>query len=275
MTTIELINGECLEVMESMEPGTVDLFMCDLPYGVLASKEDVKCTKCDKGIKADGSICVCIKFNPNLYKTNFLTERRFKKTDVFFTENKGGTFGFINTWDKKINWERFWACYKRLRKNDKSPCLFFCQGKFMAEAIITNPDEFRMALVWDKITMTNFFDAGRRPCYNHEQILVFAKKAAYYNRVNYEGKCPTTIIRSDSNLISLRKTRYHPTEKPVDLYTKLISWYCPPGGLVLDPTAGSCNALVAAATLGRSAIGIEKDEFFYNKGCEKLDKLGL
>jgi len=65
----------------------------------------------------------------------------------------------------------------------------------------------------------------------------------------------------------------HPTEKPQDLYTFLIERYCPSGGTVLDPTFGSANSVFTAFGLGRSAIGIEKDETFFKKAEERLNAL--
>jgi site-specific DNA-methyltransferase (adenine-specific) len=242
--SIELFHGDCLEVMKTLPDRSIDLFMCDLPYACLDKK----------GAGADGMKAV--------------------KRGGIFAEDGGVCYGFTNPWDVLIPWEPFWKEVRRLRKNAHSVVLFFCQGKFMADAICSNKEEFRLALVWDKVQLTNFFDANRRPCYNHEQILVFAEKSAYYNRVNYEGKCPTTIIRIDARQ-KLDKTRYHPTEKHVELYKRLVSWYCPPGGTMLDPTAGSCNSLVAAGLLGMNAIGIERDDTFYEKGVQKITALTL
>lgn len=58
----------------------------------------------------------------------------------------------------------------------------------------------------------------------------------------------------------------HPTEKPVDLLTPLIRYACPPGGLVLDPFAGSGSTAVAARAAGRRAVLIEGSEQY----CEAI-----
>jgi adenine-specific DNA-methyltransferase len=53
--------------------------------------------------------------------------------------------------------------------------------------------------------------------------------------------------------------RLHPTQKPLSVLTPLIEAFCPRGGLVLDPFAGSGPALVAARSLGRAFVGVEID----------------
>lgn len=60
----------------------------------------------------------------------------------------------------------------------------------------------------------------------------------------------------------------HPTEKPGPLLETLLSVVAPPGGVVLDPFAGSGSSLYAARSLGHKAIGVEADERY----CEVMAK---
>lgn len=62
----------------------------------------------------------------------------------------------------------------------------------------------------------------------------------------------------------------HPTEKPVGLLELMIQYGCPPGGVVLDPFAGSGSTLIAARNLGRRAIGIEAREEQCEKTAQRL-----
>ena len=67
----------------------------------------------------------------------------------------------------------------------------------------------------------------------------------------------------------------HPTEKPVELLTPLIEYACPPGGLVLDPFAGSGSTLEAARLTGRRAIGIEGWEPYAEATARRLAQAPL
>ena len=63
----------------------------------------------------------------------------------------------------------------------------------------------------------------------------------------------------------------HPTVKPVDLMSWLVRLVTPPGGLVLDPFAGSGTTLVAAKRLGRRAIGWERDPTFHAAALKRIE----
>ena len=64
----------------------------------------------------------------------------------------------------------------------------------------------------------------------------------------------------------------HPTEKPLPLLRMLIAYAWPPGGLVLDPFAGSGSTLDAARLSGRRAVGVEAREDYAEKAARRLSQ---
>ncbi|MPS34308.1 MAG: DNA methylase [Stenotrophomonas sp.] len=64
--------------------------------------------------------------------------------------------------------------------------------------------------------------------------------------------------------------RLHPTQKPVDCLATLIEAFCPAGGVVLDPFAGSGSTCVAARRTGRRFIGIELDAKYHAAATTRL-----
>ena len=255
--SITLVKSDCLEYMKTLPDASVDCFICDLPYGCLSGGGTLQ--------------------NP-----------------------KSSSYGQnACAWDIKLNLDAFWTQIKRLRKNDNTPCLMFCTTKFGNELINSNPKEFRYDLVWDKQHGVSFLTANKMPMRSHEMIYVFSKSGAYYNRVDVKGdfkavaggckpgnvygniiptnnkpnnagrRCALSVL----NIGNFGRKGNHPTEKPMELYKFLIERYCPPGGTILDPTAGSFNSCFAGMELDRNAIGIEKDEGFYNKACKRVDEM--
>ena len=266
MPELTLWNGDCLEIMKQIPDKSIDLIICDLPYGCLSSKDVIP-----------------------------------KLTGDHHNRTKALTGC---AWDIKINLEEFWKQIKRIRKSDHSPTIHFCTTKFGYELIQSNPDEFRYDLVWDKQRGVSFLSANKMPMRSHEMIYVFSKAGAFYSRLDEDapGKGRRTDGASDTprkdnmfgsglkrsngaavdkacvkSVIQIKKvgvkTQGHPTEKPESLYRFLIERYCPVDGTVLDPTFGSGNSVFTAFSMGRSAIGIEKDDTFFKKAEERLNKL--
>jgi site-specific DNA-methyltransferase (adenine-specific) len=269
---LTLHNGDCLEIMKSIPDKTVDLIICDLPYGCLTNQ-----TGESKGFERPS----------------------WKKNKDLIRANRSAS---ACAWDIKIDLDAFWKQIKRIRKSDHSPCIHFCTTKFGYELIKSNPDEFRYDLVWNKQRGISFLTANKMPMRSHEMIYVFSKVGAFYERKDFTGDFEKWI-RTRPNDKSRKSTQYgalrndsdggegkrcvlsviqyptsskkggHPTEKPSELYRFLIERYCPVGGTVLDPTFGSGNSVFTAFAMGRSAIGIEKDEAFFKKAEEKLNAL--
>lgn len=253
---LKLIHGDCLEEMKRLPDRSVDLFLCDLPYGCLtggAGKEKAK--------RGEGNVV-------------------------------GGC-----EWDIPIDLNLFWEQVERLMKDDHTPIIHFCNTKFGFELIKSKENWFRYDLVWNKGNGVGFLLANKMPLRNHENIYVFAKKGARYNRIDMEGDFPESVreghVRSKPETIGIYGKDYkdvshsnkgvrcvksvvdvpnetnkggkHPTQKPADLYKWLIERYSNPGDTILDPTAGSFSSCKVALECGRQAIGIEKDDKFYNK----------
>ena len=262
---LRLFNGDCLEVMKDISSNSVDLILCDLPFGCLTG----------------GGIATMSE------------EKRKEK----YKNNKGVTIHGCD-WDVKLDLEAFWKEIRRIRKDEHTPCLHFTTTKYGFELWESNKKEFRYDLVWDKGRGVSFLSANKMPMRSHEMIYVFSKAGSYYNRIDISGdfkqwktkeghiqsgytfgnkkersteggdgkRCVLSVIENPTSSGSGK----HPTEKPVELYKFLIERYCPPGGVVLDPTFGSGNSGVACKELGRKYIGIEKDKGFFDKAKAKL-----
>ncbi len=85
----------------------------------------------------------------------------------------------------------------------------------------------------------------------------------------------TRLIRSVVKAKSRRGLAIHETEKPPDLLSPLIEYACPPGGLLIDPFAGSCSSLMTARMTGRHAIGIESREAQAEQAIRRLSRMDL
>lgn len=245
---LKLIHGDCLDEMKRLPDRSIDLFLCDLPYGCLA----------DNGKPLP-------RMNERIMGCG---------------------------WDIKIDLESFWIQVERLMKDDHTPIIHFCNTKFGNDLINSKPKWFRYDLIWSKSNGVGFLSANKMPLRSHELIYVFAKKGARYNRVDVEGDFPaggggrsdSSVYPSLNEIPNLQTTEAgrrcvksvievankkgkgkHPTQKPNDLYSWLIQRYSNPGDTLLDPTAGSFASCFTAIELGRQAIGIEKDDKFYNK----------
>ncbi|MBT2429414.1 site-specific DNA-methyltransferase [Streptomyces sp. ISL-112] len=83
------------------------------------------------------------------------------------------------------------------------------------------------------------------------------------------------ITRSVLKAHSMHGRAIHPTQKPLGILSPLITYACPPAGLVLDPFAGSGSTLDAARQSGRRAIGVEADERYCEAAARRLSALTL
>jgi site-specific DNA-methyltransferase (adenine-specific) len=248
--------------MKDISANSIDLIICDLPYG-----------------------CLTIE------KKSIANPANAHRKECPPTPRKACS------WDVKIDLDKFWTEAKRILKNEHSPVIHFCTTKFGIDLIKSNPDWFRYDLVWNKQRGVSFLSVGKMPMRSHEMIYIFCKSGTYYNRVDISGnpykfsgntysntynlkiqkkkekivntRCALSVI----NITTKATKGAHPTEKPIELYRWLIQRYCPPGGTILDPTFGSGNSVFTAYEMGMNAIGIEKNDEFYDKAKNKLNTI--
>lgn len=83
---------------------------------------------------------------------------------------------------------------------------------------------------------------------------------------------PDRLARSVIYARSMHGRAIHRTEKPVPVLTPLIEYACPPGGLAVDPFAGSGSALEAARAAGRKAVGIDANEQYCELAARRLSQ---
>ena len=66
--------------------------------------------------------------------------------------------------------------------------------------------------------------------------------------------------------------RFHPTQKPVELYAWLLRHFAKRGDTIFDPMMGSQSSRIAAYKLGFDFTGCELDKVYFDKGCERFDR---
>jgi site-specific DNA-methyltransferase (adenine-specific) len=280
--SIQLIHGDCLEEMKKLPDKSIDLFICDLPYGCLigGGGQEKKRRRFQNG----------------------------KDTGTLITQTEGVIAGC--SWDIKIDLDAFWIQVERLMKDDHTPIIHFCNTRFGNDLINSKPKWFRYDLIWNKSNGVGFLSANKMPMRSHELIYVFAKKGARYNRIDIEGDfkgtssgkgraggdvynlhkrisvsnvypavkdCAPTregirCVKSVIDMSNKKGKGKHPTQKPDDLYKWLIERYSNPGDTILDPTAGSFASCFTAKTMGRNAIGMEMDKVFYDKANNLVEE---
>lgn len=206
-------------------------------------------------------------------------------------------------WDLIIPFDRLWEQYERVIK-DNGAIVLFAQGMFTARLVMSNPKLWRYNLIWDKVAKSGFLNANKMPLRRHEDICVFYKNLPTYNpqmekcephqRNHTKGtmkspgknqcygkfvEVPTVISdeKFPTSIISVSKEHcvgkfFHPTQKPVVLMEYLIKTYTNEGDVVLDNTMGSGSTGVACVNTGRSFIGIELEQGYFDVAKSRIEE---
>ena len=226
----KIIQGDCLEVMKTMPDKSIDMILCDLPYGTTACKWDTIIPfeplweQYKRIIKDNGAIVLTASqpFTSALVMSNI----KMFKYEWIWEKHKATNFMNGNTQPMKIH----------------ENILVFGNGK-----IKYNPQ---------KIDGKDYKIRGK---HNIQIAGVNGKEMPKVYSKNHETnkRLPVSIQRFSNH--NQKENRFHPTQKPVALFEYLIKTYTNEGDLVLDNCAGSGTTGVACKNLSRNYILIEKE----------------
>lgn len=236
---IQMLNGDCLNLMNDIPDQSVDMILCDLPYGTTQCTWDSIIpfnplwNHYERVIKDNGAIdlfsaqpftTLLIASNLKLYRYEWIWEKTSPK-------------GFMN------------AKIQPLRAHENIEVFYKKKPTY-------NPI---------KTTGHNRQRAKRRDigCEAYGKTL---KLNEYDSTERYPRS--VQIFSSDT-----QKSSLHPTQKPVALCEYLIKTYTKPGELVLDNCMGSGTTGVACFNTDRRFIGIEQREDYFKRACKRIEGL--
>lgn len=242
MPRLDLHNGDCLEVMKTLPDKSVDLFVCDLPYGCLTNKTGVG--GCTWDIPIDlTQFWVQVK---RLCRNDHTPVLMFCSTKFGYELIKSNEdwFRYDIVWSK-TNAVGFLAANKMPMRSHEMIYVFSKKGAN-----------------YERIDIEGDFPAGGGGDRRNAQFIVAECSS---HKTEAGRRCVKSVVE-----IANKKIKGgHPTQKPAELYKWLIARYSKEGDTVLDPTAGSFTSVFTARDMGRNAIGIEMNEKFYEKACEQ------
>ncbi len=242
----EILLGDCLELMKDIPNGSIDMILCDLPYGTTACKWDTIIpfeplwVQYKRVIKYNGAIVLTASqpFTSALVMSN---------PDMFRCE-------WI--WDKMKGSGSMLAKIMPLKSHEN--ILVFSKERTKYYPILEQADKKNI-----RDREKNF----SKPLSNE----IYGELSGYTGTKEDSTRKPKTIISISSQANELHQgKRLHPTQKPVALFEYLIKTYTNEGETVLDNCAGSFTTAIACMNTNRKYICIEKDKKYFEIGKNRI-----
>ena len=231
---IDLRHGDCLELMKDIPDKSIDMILCDLPYGTTACKWDViipfdKLWEQYNRIIKPNSVIVLFGSEPF---SSYLRMSNIKnyKYDWIWDKKKGGNIMNLKTQPYKVH----------------------------ENISIFNIHKYNPIMESQKERTGKTYSKGEaNGIKNYGDIRI------------YDKKYPKSIIEiSNANQIG----KLHPTQKPVALLEYLIKTYTNENEIVLDNCMGSGTTGVACINTNRTFIGIEKDSTYFEIAKKRIEE---
>ena len=237
---IKLIKGDCLEVMKSIPDKSIDMILCDLPYGTTACKWDIIIPfkplweQYNRIIK-DNSAIVLFGSQP-FTSALIMSNLKMFKYEWIWEKDAGSNFTTVK--------------YQPMKEHEN--ILVFGKGKTRYFPIMQE----RIGSRKGKETTT--IDSGR--------------KDSVYGTQEGRGILKVGKLRYPRSIQRFNRERgLHPTQKPVKLLEYLIKTYTNEGELVLDNCMGSGSTGVACLKTNRKFIGIEQDDKYFEIAYNRIN----
>lgn len=234
----KVIQGDCLDIMPGIPDKSIDMILCDLPYGTTQNKWDsiIDLKKLwkeyERIIKDNGAIILTAQglFTAKLILSN---EKWFKYKIVWI---KSKSTNFLN------------AKKQPLRKHEDICVFYKKQPTYNPQ--MTKGEEYDKGIRKDQYTGSYGDFKPRHVKSNGER---YPNDIVLYEEQNIDDYVYFKTAESEGKV-------FHPTQKPIELGRYLIRTFSNPGDIILDNACGSGSFLLSALLENRQFIGIEKNE---------------
>lgn len=239
LETNKIYSGNCLEVMKDIDDKSIDMILCDLPYGTTACKWDTVIPfeplweQYKRVIKDNGAIVLTasqpfssalVMSNPKWFKYEWIWE-------------KSKASGYLNS--------------KLMPLVSHENILVFGKGK-----VKYNP----------QMVSGKPYNKG----FGHRPTEVYGKQTATLVKNDTGNRFPRTV---QYFVTAEREGKLHPTQKPIALFEYLVNTYTDENDVVLDNCAGSGTTGVACKNTNRNFILIEQEEKYCEISRKRLEGL--
>lgn len=219
-----VIHGDCLELMKDIPDKSIDMILCDLPYGTTACKWDTIIPfeplweQYKRIIKDNGAIVLTASqpFTSALVMSNI----KYFKYCWYWDKVRGSNFATVNI-------RPFNSCEEVVIFYNKQPT-------YNPQKEIGKP----------YIQKQGYVGEAKQTGLSRKEVIT----------INNGERFPLSILKFS------KESGFHPTQKPVALFEYLIKTYTNEGDTVLDNCAGSGTTGVACKNTGRNYILIEKEQ---------------
>ena len=274
-----LMEGNCLDRMKEIPDHSVDMILCDLPYGVTHCEWDSVIPfdrlweQYQRVLKPYGN---CLLFGTQPFISDVINSNRQSFSHVWYWI-KNSVTGALNARRQPLR------CIEEV-------AVFVCNipSKTFGEGYSKAREYLREQKRLSGLSCQQLRDLDgpmpkveeRKAVYNPQGVRELRKEKVKRNQSKsiwgerksdtYTQKMtgyPRHILRFDTDV-----TRLHPTQKPVDMLAYLIRTYSDDDAVVLDNCMGSGSTGAACAKTGRRFIGIEMDPHYFEVSCNRIEK---